>query len=106
MRAAAALLLACAIGGAPGAQQTPPRDTRKPPPGTASVSGRVTDRETGQPLRRVKVELSGLAGSGSRMFEVETGADGRYTFTDLPAGEYHATASPGEYRADYRSQSF
>ncbi len=89
------------------AQQTPPRDTAKPVMGaTASVSGRVVDRETGEPLRRMTVVFyrrGAVPGEGP--FEAATGPDGRYEVTGLPPGQYSGTAQPGEYRGGYRAAS-
>src|SRR5688500_2190170 len=106
MRALAVLVLACSIGATLVAQQTPPRDTTRPSAGTASVAARVTDRDTGQPLRRIRIQLSGRMGDAVSSFDAETDADGRYVFAEIPAGEYSAYAGPGEFRADYQSHAF
>ncbi len=75
----------------------PPRDTPRPAAGVASISGRVTDRDSGQPLRRMRVLLS-TAGftQGPQFFEGVTDADGRYEIAGIPAGDYYATAGPDE----------
>ena len=98
------LLFAASAAQAP---QAPPRDAPRPGGGLASVSGRVTDRETGEPIRRIKVELSrgGLADE-PRVFEGVTDADGRYEIADVPAGEYFAMASVDAYGAGYLPGSF
>jgi Carboxypeptidase regulatory-like domain len=68
--------------------QRPPRDPRVPQErGTANVSGRVVQQESGAPVRYAQVMLSGRA---ERM--VETDDEGRYSFTDLPAGPYRLHA--------------
>ncbi len=51
-----------------------------PPPGFASLYGKVIDAVTGYPLPGVLVTLNGL--------EVYTDAGGNYIFEDLDPGEY------------------
>ena len=82
---------------APGGQNgLPPRDPRMPATGTGRVSGMVTAAESGRPLRRATVRLAGgVPGFGMRTGS--TDADGRYEFTDLPAGRYNVTASRTGY---------
>ena len=64
----------------PGAQRRPgmpPRERRaEPVTGTASVSGRVTTADTGAPLRRALVRVSGDALGQSRA--TLTDSDGRF----------------------------
>jgi 5-hydroxyisourate hydrolase-like protein (transthyretin family) len=106
MRATVMAIVAVAsLSAAQQAPPTPPRDAPRPGASVASVSGRVTDKETGQPLRRIKVQLSRRSGDG-RPFEIETDAEGRYAFSMLPAGEYYATAAPGEYRSGYMTMAY
>lgn len=59
MRGTYAIVLMLAIGGALDAQvpQGQPRDAPKSEAATATVSGRVTDRETGTPVRRATIAL-------------------------------------------------
>ncbi len=85
----------------------PPRDTPRPAAGVASISGRVTDRDSGQPLRRMRVLLS-TAGftQGPQFFEGVTDADGRYEIAGIPAGDYYATAGPDEFGAGHQSRTF
>ena len=92
--------------------QFPIRDSRPDPPppaGTATVSGRVTTADTGLPVRRAIVRLgavdakspetvSGNAGYGRSVF---TDVDGRFQFTELPAGSYALAATPGSTLAGY-----
>ena len=60
--------------------------------GTAVVSGRVTDAETGDPMARVTVSLNRL---GTRaQLDTKTGADGTFQFRRVPAGAYAVTADP------------
>ncbi len=89
-------------GGAPGtvtppaAPRTPPRD-RTPngqqPVGTASISGRVVSID-GSPLRRTQVQLAGPGVTGKTVL---TDAEGRYTFTGLPANRYSLRVFRGGY---------
>jgi hypothetical protein len=93
-----------------GAQQpppTPPRDAAKPAGATATVSGRVTDKTTDQPLRRMRVQLSGsVLDMPPRLLDAVTDADGRYELTDVPPGEYRASAGPDEFGAGYQQKTF
>ncbi len=62
----------------------------EPEPGT--VTGTVTDVNTGQPIANARV--TAVAGTNTRA-DVTTDANGQYTFT-VPAGEYVVTAvAPG-----------
>jgi len=86
---------------------TPPRDAVKPGGAAATVSGRVTDKETGQPLRRMRVQLSGVVlDMPPRLLDAVTDADGRYELTDVPPGEYRASAGPDEFGAGYQPKTF
>src|SRR3954463_13654917 len=72
----------------PGPQGPPARDARPPAQaGTAVVRGRVLAADTGKPLRRARITLSG-AGVGREGRSASTSLDGRYEIPDLPAGRY------------------
>lgn len=100
-RRAILLLVACAtLTAGAGAQQRPApvRDFRPTPPGptlaptgTASIVGSVTIAGTGTPARRTRVMISApeLRGAQTRT----TDAEGRFSFTGLPAGRYSLSAS-------------
>jgi hypothetical protein len=96
-----------AVGGLPQApppssvQQ--PRDpgVRKPPVGTGTITGRVTDAETGVPLRRALVNLS-----GNTRRATFTDLEGRYQFSNLPRGSYTIHVNPGPHRGGYQSRLF
>jgi hypothetical protein len=74
--------------------QTPPRDlSGRPPPqpevGTASIVGRVSDVDGGQPLRRATVSaFSTSGGPMMRPHVARTDDTGRFELRDLPAGLY------------------
>lgn len=73
-------------------QGQPPRDTSATttPPATAVIGGRVVAADTGQPIKRARVVVSG-AGRGGR--STLTDDQGRYLVTDVPAGSYTVGAS-------------
>lgn len=80
-----------------------PRDpgVRKAPVGTGIISGRVTDADTGMPLRRALVNLNGPMARAAY-----TDHEGRYRFTQLPNGTYFVMANPGPNRASYQPIQF
>jgi carboxypeptidase family protein len=70
--------------------QLPGMGPRQPKTGTARLRGRVLAAETGGPVRRAQVRISGQdIGSKSAM----TDAEGRYEFKDLPAGRFSLSAT-------------
>ena len=85
-------------------QGAPPRDSRPPAAGSAAISGRVSDRQTGRPLPRAVVTL--LDTGTSRRFEAATDAEGLYEFTALDAGKYVLWAAPEEFHSTHLSQVF
>ena len=86
---------------APG-QITPPRDTaQRPQIGTGRIRGRVTAAGSNTPLRRVQMVLQLLDSPQSGRL-TDTDADGRYEFSELPAGRFSLRASrPGYVALQY-----
>src|SRR5688572_11652113 len=80
---------------APVVRDAPPRDAVAAVKGTATISGRVTNLETGAPLRRALVLITSAALPASR--RVSTNSDGRYEIRDVPPGEYSLRAERGGY---------
>ena len=60
-----------------------------------TVSGTVTNAETGEPVQGATVGL------GSPIEPVTTDADGTFSFADVPAGTYTLTATAGACAAPY-----
>jgi hypothetical protein len=76
--------------GGPGQRPGQARDRAQLPQGTGSISGRVLTADTGRPVKRARVMVlgGGRAGRGAT-----TDDQGRYTITDLGAGNYTVTGS-------------
>lgn len=96
------------IAAAPVALRSSPAQVPAPPPmppaqprdaapakGTAAIAGRVTNLETGGPLRRALILVTSPALPSER--RVSTNAEGRYEVRDLPAGQYSLKAARGGY---------
>lgn len=70
--------------------QLPGMGPRQPKTGTARLRGRVLSSDSGGPVRRAQVRISGQdIGAKSAM----TDAEGRYEFKDLPAGRFSLSAT-------------
>lgn len=86
-----------------GAAQLPPRDggerADQVQPGTAVIRGRLVDAETGDPVSRVPVRLSGR--EVPRRDAVFSDAAGRFEFTGLRAGTYSLMAESSPTRPAY-----
>src|SRR4029077_13968428 len=64
----------------------PPRDTR-PVTGSSVIRGRVVDASSGAPLRKASVRIFSPEIRETR--SAITDLEGRYEFTDLPAGQFN-----------------
>jgi hypothetical protein len=73
-----------------GAQDAQPRDTTPATPATSSITGHVVTADSGKPVKRAQVRVSGT-GRGGR--STITDDQGVYTVTALSAGSYTITAS-------------
>lgn len=82
------------MGQGPG-MRTGPRDRQGPQIGTGRLRGVVVGGDTGLPLRRAIVRLSGQEFREGRV--ASTDEDGRWEIKDLPAGRYSLTAMKGGY---------
>jgi protocatechuate 3,4-dioxygenase beta subunit len=80
--------------GAQGGQDTPRDPSTTATPATASISGRVLSAETGRPLKRAQVTISG-SGRGGR--STVTDDQGVYSVAGLSAGSYMITATKNGY---------
>jgi len=58
------------------------------------VQGRVTDKQTGQPLAGMLVQLSTMGRHGGTPFHTRTDADGRYRVSGHQAQSYRTTVFP------------
>jgi protocatechuate 3,4-dioxygenase beta subunit len=88
-------------GGQGGSQQQPARDTQaQPVTGTGVISGTILTEGTGAPVRRARVNLTGMELRGSR--SVTTNDEGAFSFSALPPGRYTLSASkPGYVNVTY-----
>jgi hypothetical protein len=77
--------------------QMPPRDgtAAEVPTGTARIRGRVVAADNGTPLRRAQVRVSAAELRINR--SVNTDAEGRYEFSELPAGRYNIFVARSGY---------
>src|SRR5438874_6935551 len=78
-------------------QPPPPRDARpNVEKDSAIIRGRIVAADTGKPLRRARVTITApeLAGEPRN---TSTDAEGRYEFTDLPAGRFTLRVRRGGY---------
>jgi hypothetical protein len=73
----------------------PARDTSALAKGTASIRGKVVTADSGRPIRRAQVMVSGSDGGESRT--VSTNALGVFEATELPAGRYTITVTKSGY---------
>jgi protocatechuate 3,4-dioxygenase beta subunit len=75
-------------------QQARDRGRANAPEGTGTISGRVLTADTGRPVKRARVAVSGGAAGGGRSGgSAVTDDQGRYAIAGLPAGNYNITAS-------------
>ena len=86
---AMATVTAIVHGQVPNLQVVAPRDAAPPTarPGTAAVRGRIVDAQDNRPLRRVRLTLT-AAGLPPGGLPESTDDQGRYEFTELPAGRF------------------
>ena len=76
--------------------QAPPRDRAADvPTGTARLRGRVVAADAGTPLRRAQVRAVASAIRTTRL--TSTDAEGRYEFSNLPAGRYTIRVNKAGY---------
>lgn len=79
--------------------RTPARDTSATRTdgvkGTSILKGQVVASDTGTPIRRAQVRVSGITMRESRL--ATTDAQGRFEIRELPAGRYTLTASKGGF---------
>ena len=73
-----------------GQRQGLPRDVAQAPQGTAAIEGRVLTADTGRPVKRARVAVSG-GGRGGRT--ATTDDQGRYRIAELAAGSYTVAAA-------------
>ena len=91
---------------APGGPQMPARDVGGPgsPTGTGIIRGRITEAETGKPIRRATVQVMVRATRDQRV--TSTNDDGRFEVRDLPAGDVVLSVrKPGYVSTGYGARS-
>jgi hypothetical protein len=74
----------------------PARDARPAVSGTAVIRGRVVAADTGRPLRRARISVSGPE-LGGEPRQTSTNLEGRYELKDLPAGRFTVTVTRAGY---------
>ncbi len=94
VRIALALLLCAAVHAAQDAPR-PPRDTAASTASVGRIRGRVLAADTGLPLGRAQVTLSGPSLQPPR--RILTDAEGRYEFPAVPDGTFSVSASKTGY---------
>lgn len=101
---AALTLTSITMAGTGGASAQPPMQRPgmvEAPKGSAAIRGRVTAADTGKPLRRAQLTLSGIPASMQR-YTTSTNARGEYELKGIPEGRYTLSISRGGYlRMDY-----
>jgi hypothetical protein len=83
-----ALILVLATSAALFAQSEPPADQN-----TASVEGAVVNSVTGEPVLRAHVTVGGFARGKQQSYGAMTTAEGKFSITGLPGGNYYLQAS-------------
>lgn len=73
----------------------PARDSSAIAKGTAALRGKVVTADTGRPIRRAQVSVTGSDGGEPRT--VSTNALGAFEITELPAGRYTISVSKSGY---------
>lgn len=80
--------------------QTVPKDAKK-----QSVQGRVIEAKSGQPIRKVNVEVMGGAGQSFTRHSAVTNADGTFTLEGLTPGRYMVTLERPGFVQTTKSQA-
>jgi hypothetical protein len=82
------LILLLAASAAGFAQSGPPAD-----PNSASVEGVVLNAVTGEPVLRAHVTIGGYANGKQQSYGAMTTAEGKFSVTGLPGGNYYVQAN-------------
>ena len=85
--------------------QVPIRDALPAKPGTAIISGHVTDKETGLPLAGIVIRFPQKR-VGDPVLEARTDADGFYQIARAPAGSHILVALMPDYRTTHLPQAY
>lgn len=81
------LALSCLVVPASSLSQTDvPKEVKK-----QSVQGKVIEVKSGQPIRKVNVEVMGGAGQSYARHSATTSTDGTFTMEDMTPGRYIVT---------------
>jgi hypothetical protein len=75
----------------------------------ATIRGRVTDRDTGQPLPRFRVSVSRqpvLDENSQTLSTALSDSNGRYELTGVPPGAYVLTARPPQFVSTHLAQAY
>ena len=69
------------------------------PARTCEIRGRVTDKDTGQPITRALVQMHSQ--DGQERFSTHTDATGNFRFTRLAPGQYSGIVQSGPFRSTH-----
>jgi protocatechuate 3,4-dioxygenase beta subunit len=86
MRCLVIALFFLVVAATSASQTDAPKEVQK-----QSIQGKVVDAKTGQPIRKVNIEVVGGTGESYGSHSATTSADGRFNIEDIMPGRYSVT---------------